>query len=185
MLTTRLSLIDRLHDAGDHEAWCDFAQTYLPVIVNSLRAKGLQHADAEDAAQQVLIAVSRSLAQRPHDPDRARFRTWLETVTKNAALTAMARFPKFVATGDSAVHRQLEQHPDSDGDLWDLEYQKQEFRLAAEQVSQEFAPETWQAFWLTAVDGEPIEQVAKKLNKEVGSIYAARSRVMRRLREVR
>ena len=42
---------------------------------------------------------------------------------------------------------------------------------------------TWQAFELSVVDGMSCDEVAQKLGKPVGTIYAARSRVMRRLRD--
>ena len=54
---------------------------------------------------------------------------------------------------------------------------------AARQIEREFQPDTWQAFWLTAVEGRSCEDAAAELNKGVGTIYAARSRVMKRLQE--
>jgi RNA polymerase sigma-70 factor (ECF subfamily) len=57
------------------------------------------------------------------------------------------------------------------------------FRWAARQVRKEFRQETWTAFWQTAVEGRPVEAVAKELAKDSGAIYTARSRVMQRIRE--
>ena len=64
-----------------------------------------------------------------------------------------------------------------------LEYRREVFRWAARQVRKEFRQDTWDAFWLTAVEGRSVEAVAKELAKDAGAIYAARSRVMRRIRE--
>ena len=55
---TRPSLLLRLVDRADQEAWREFAQIYTPVVYRLALSKGLQHADAEDQAQQVLAAVS-------------------------------------------------------------------------------------------------------------------------------
>ncbi len=183
MLTTQLSLIQRLSNADDHEAWLAFVEIYYPVIVRSLQAKGLQLADAEDASQQVLVSVARTLAKRPHDPDRAKFRTWLEHVTRNAALNALKRVPKDRASGGTDCLIAISDIADpADEALLDQEHQKQLMRLAAEAIEHEFESSTWQAFWRTAVLGEPIEQVARELDRQVGSVYAARSRIVRRLR---
>jgi RNA polymerase sigma-70 factor (ECF subfamily) len=57
------------------------------------------------------------------------------------------------------------------------------FRWAARQIRPEFQSATWDAFWKTAVEGHSIDSVAVDLGKNRGSIYAARSRVMRRLQE--
>lgn len=48
------SLILRVHDRADQQAWCEFVEIYQPVIYRLARYKGLQHADAEDVVQQVL-----------------------------------------------------------------------------------------------------------------------------------
>ncbi len=184
MLTTQMSLIKRLHNADDHEAWLAFVEIYYPVIVSSLRVKGLQMADAEDVAQQVLVSVARALADRPHDPDRAKFRTWLERVTRNAAINALQRVPRDRAAGGTDCLLALKEVPQQldDAALLDQERRKQLMRLAAQAIECEFEAATWQAFWRTAVLGEAIESVAESLGKQVGSIYAARSRIIRRLR---
>ncbi len=183
MLTTQLSLINRLRNADDHEAWLAFVEIYYPVIVSSLRVKGLQLADAEDVAQQVLVSVARALAVRPHDPDRAKFRTWLERVTRNAALNAMQRVPKDRASGGTDCLLALHELPQTgDAELLDQEHRKHLMRLAAQSIECEFEANSWQAFWRTTVLGESIDSVAQSLGKQVGSIYAARSRIIRRLR---
>ena len=56
-------------------------------------------------------------------------------------------------------------------------------RWAARQIRDEFQPATWDAFWRTAVEGQDAAEVARELQKNTGAIYAAKSRVMRRLRE--
>jgi RNA polymerase sigma-70 factor (ECF subfamily) len=64
-----------------------------------------------------------------------------------------------------------------------LEYRREVFRWAARQVRKEFRRETWDAFWLTAVEGQSVDVVAKELGKDCGAIYTARSRVMQRIHE--
>lgn len=182
---TRLSLLFRLSDPADQVAWEEFVRLYHPVIYRTARYRGLQDADALDVAQQVLVSVGKSLAERPHDPNRARFRTWLGTVTRNAAINALRSLPAAQASGDSALQRTLEQLADraDEAEVLEREYQKERFRAAARRIEPEFAKDTWQAFWLSTVEEQPIEQVAKKLGKQTGSVYAARSRIIRRLRE--
>lgn len=182
MITTRLSLIRRLHDPDDREAWLHFVEIYFPAIYRSLRAKGLQHADAEDAAQQVLWSVSRSLATRPYDPNRAKFRTWLETVIRNSAINALNRVPKDRGLGGGHALDEIPDFSHSDEQLLLHEYRKQLFQLAAEQVRDGFGEATWQAFWRTAVLDQDIDLVADELGMQTGSVYAARSRVIKRIR---
>ncbi len=74
---TRPSLLIRVRDPADHAAWQEFAEIYRPVILRLAQSKGLQAADAEDIAQEVLATVAKAIAEREHDPRRARFSTWL------------------------------------------------------------------------------------------------------------
>ncbi len=184
MPTTQLSLIHRLRNSGDHEAWSRFVELYYPVIVRSLMRKGLNSNDAEDSAQTVLLSVANALARRAHDPDRARFRTWLERVIRNAAINALQRAPRDRAAGGTEHGLLLQELASSDDEhLLEFEFQKQLFHQAAQSIEPEFEKDTWQLFWRTAVLDEPIDRVAADLNKQVGSVYAARSRIIRRLRQ--
>ncbi len=183
---TRLSLLIRIRNPADQAAWQEFVEIYRPVILRFARQKGMQAADAEDVAQVVLAAVAKAVEQREHDPHRAKFRTWLQRVANNAILNALTRERPDRGTGGSAFQAALE-HEESpggpDSDLLRLEYRREVFRWAARQVRQEFRQDTWNAFWRTAIEGRSVEAVAKELAKNPGAIYAARSRVMRRIQE--
>jgi RNA polymerase sigma-70 factor (ECF subfamily) len=183
---TRASLLIRVRDPADQAAWQEFEEIYRPVILRLARQKGMQEADADDVAQQVLLAVAKAVERREHDPKRAKFRTWLNRVAQNAILNALSRGKPDRGSGDTgllAVLHQHESHDGPDSDLLRLEYRREVFRWAARQVRQEFQPDTWNAFWRTAVDGRDCEEVAKALGKNRGAVYAARSRVTRRIQE--
>jgi RNA polymerase sigma-70 factor (ECF subfamily) len=185
MQTTQWSLIVRLQDPRDQEAWMTFSENYHAAIMQSLLRKGLMQQDAEDIAQQVMMSVANTLSKRPHDPDRAKFRTWLERVIRNAAINALRDSSKrVVAKGGTDSLVQLSSLPSQDdaSELLAQEYQNQLVRIASKAIEGEFQPDTWQMFWRSTVLGQPIEQVANALGKQVGSVYASRSRVMRRLR---
>ena len=182
----RASLLIRVRDPADQAAWHEFVEIYRPVILRLARQKGLQEADAEDVAQDVLVAVAKAVELREHDRKRAKFRTWLNRVAHNAILNALTRGRPDRGSGDSAllaVLNQHESHTGPDSDLLRLEYRREVFRWAVRQVRKEFHQATWDAFWLTAVEGRPVEAVAQQLAKNPGAIYATRSRVIRRIRQ--
>ena len=183
---TRASLLIRVRDPADQAAWHEFVEIYRPIILRLARQKGMQDADSDDVAQDVLAAVAKAVEQREHDPKRAKFRTWLHRVAHNAILNALTRGKPDRGSGDSAmlaVLHQHEFHTGPDSDLLRLEQRREVFRWAARQVRKEFQEDTWDAFWLTAVEGRAVEEVAKALAKNSGAIYAARSRVIRRIQE--
>lgn len=181
---TRDSLLLRLANAADHEAWCQFTAIYRPLIYRVARRQGLQDADAQDLTQRVLLSVAGAIDQWQTQPKRARFRTWLHTVAKNAVIDHLRTAKPDVAEGGTTAQLRLQEAVDnrvSEAEL-DREYQRELFRWAAREVREEFAETTWLAFWLTAVDGLSIPAVADELGKTVGAVYIARSRVMQRLR---
>ncbi len=183
---TRASLLLRIRDPADQAAWHEFVEIYRPVILRLAFQKGIQEADADDVAQKVLVAVAKSVEQREHDPRRAKFRTWLNRVARNAILNALTRGRPDRGSGGSALVEVLDQQASRcgpDSDLLRLEHRREVFRWAVRQVRKEFHQDTWDAFRLTAVEGRTVEAVAEALMKNPGAIYAARSRVIRRIQE--
>ena len=183
---TRPSLLIRVRDPADSAAWQEFVEVYRPVILRFAQLKGIQAVDAEDIAQEVLVAVAKAVEQREHDPKRAKFRTWLRRVANNIILDALTRGKPDCVTGDSslqAILAQKESRNGPDSDLLRLEYRREVFHWAARQVRKEFREETWIAFWQTAVEERSVEDVARELGKGLGAIYTARSRVIRRIQK--
>ncbi len=78
---TRPSLLVRIRDPGDREAWRQFVALYAPLIHSLCRQRGLQDADAADLTQEVLRAVVAAVPGLVYDPVRGSFRGWLDTVT--------------------------------------------------------------------------------------------------------
>jgi RNA polymerase sigma-70 factor (ECF subfamily) len=184
--TTRASLLLRLRDPRDHEAWLEFVSLYEPVVYRLLRHHGLQDADAREVMQNFFMAVSRSIDQFDTAPDRGSFRGWLRRVTRNL-LTDWLRQGQRRALmfGGSHLLAMLENLPDASGpesQEFDQELRRQVFQRAAELVQDEFQPQTWQAFWQTSVDGISTAQVAANLGISAGAVRVARSRVLARLR---
>ena len=183
---TRDSLIVQLQDPLNREAWDQFASIYRPVIYRLARRKGLQDADAQDLAQQVLISVSLAIGRWEKSDHSVRFRHWLRRVARNAILNALSRMPRDRATGGTDIQQFLQRQADSDPESEsqiELEYRRELFLVAAKTVRVDVQPATWQAFEMTVVQGHSAQDAATQLNRSIGTIYTACSRVMRRIRE--
>jgi RNA polymerase sigma factor (sigma-70 family) len=184
-LVTRASLLARLGDPQDRAAWQQFVELYGSLVYGFARNRGLQDADAADLTQEVFLAVSNAMGRWNYDPKQGKFRGWLYGITRHkiAQLLDRRRLQP-VGSGDTNAQKLLDEHPNQDGqDVWELEFQKQLFRVAAAKIQDQFAPTTWQAFWHTAVEGKAAAGVGKDLGLSVGAVYVARSRVLARLKE--
>ena len=184
--TTRASLLFRLRDAQDHEAWVEFVSLYEPVAYRLLRRHGLQDADARDVMQDLFMAVSASIDRWDPAKERGSFRGWLRLVARNLVINWLKqRERRALASGSSDVQAMLNMLPADSGPEtveFDKELRRALFQRAAQQVRGEVQPATWQAFWETAVVGTSPVDAAKKLGVEVGAIRVAKCRVLARLR---
>jgi RNA polymerase sigma factor (sigma-70 family) len=181
---TRASLLVRLRDARDEEAWRQFVDLYAPLVYGYLRKQRLQDADAADLCQDVLGAVAGAVGRFDYDPSRGAFRNWLFTAVRRKLCNwRAAQAVRTRGSGDTAVHQLLDRcpAPETEAD-WETEWERQVFGWACAQVRRVVTEETWQAFWRTAVEGQPGKRVAADLGMNVTAVYLARSRVLARLK---
>ncbi len=183
---TQPSLLVRLRDPRDREAWERFVDLYAPLVYGFVRKRGLQDADAADLTQDVLRQVSVAAGKLEYDASRGSFRAWLFTVVRNRITDFWRQDGRHVhGTGDSSNWRMLQDEvaAASDSAEWDAAWRRQLFQTAAQQVRADFTDSTWQAFWLTAVDDRPGKEVAEQLNLSIAAVYLAKGRVMNRIKE--
>ena len=183
---TRASLLVRLSDPRDEQAWGEFMDIYSPLVRRLARQRGMQDADADDLLQEVFRAVARALERGLYDPRRGSFRGWLFQIARNLMvnfLVSQRRHPQ--GSGNTDMQRLLEEQPATEGEesaLFEAEYRRGLLYWAAEQVRGEFSDLTWRAFWLAAVEGQAAKSVAETLQTTVGTVYHYKSRVMARIR---
>src|SRR5436190_21744600 len=110
--STRASLLLRLRDSQDHEAWAEFVSLYEPVTYRLLRQNGLQDADAREIMQELFLAVSRSIDRWDPSKERGSFRGWLRRVARNLLIKWLKRRERHVsAVGASGLREMVERMP--------------------------------------------------------------------------
>ena len=177
---TRHSLVARLSSPGDGEAWTEFLAGYEPFLLAMFRRRGLQEADAQDTAQQVLMTVAARVSEWRPDGRPASFRRWLTTIARNAAVKCLMKNARHSELESRSAPRRKPGAAEESAALH--EYRQQALAWSIEQIREEFRPSSWAAFWETAVEGRPVEEVGAELGLSSGAVYMARSRVMARLR---
>ncbi len=185
---TRPSLLVRLRDHRDNQAWGEFVELYAPLIYAYVRKRGLQDADAADLTQNCLRQVAAHVGRLDYDPRRGSFRAWLFTIVRNQCRNFQQQ-PRRLhqGSGDPNVQRLLELQPASEPEdkaQWEHEYRLRLLAWAAEQVRPQVQETTWQAFWQTTVEGKSGKEVAQTLGLTTAAVYLAKGRVVARLRAV-
>ena len=73
--------LKRIAEKGDKAAFISLFDYFAPRIKSFLRRQGLEPAQAEDLAQDVMFQIWRRAAQ--FDPSKARASTWIYTIARN------------------------------------------------------------------------------------------------------
>lgn len=178
---TKPSLLLRIRDAGDSTSWNEFAQIYGPVIRSYCRRRGLQPTDADDVVQEILAQVARSIGTFEYEPQRGRFRDWLGIVTRNKITRFFESKGREGSTIGNFKSAQLE--ASSEDPEWSANLHACILEVALVRIRVGFEPSTWDAFERIWCVGLPAPEVARTLGMTIDAVYAAKSRVLRRLRE--
>lgn len=179
---TSLSLLESLRETPkDSRAWEQFVWRYRPMIYGWCREWGLQGADAEDVAQDVLARLTEKISQFQYDPSRC-FRAWLKTVTQHAWSDSLA---DRLRGSDSRMLSRLESL-EARADLkrrFEETFDRELMDMAIRTVQGRVAAATWEAFRLTALEGLSGAEASQRLSASVASIFVSKHRVQKLLKE--
>lgn len=179
MQNTPVSLLQRLHQPGEQHAWTRFVQLYSPLLARWAHRVGLQGQDVDDFLQDVFTVLVRKLPEFHYNPHK-RFRSWLWTVAMNRLRERRrGRTVPLQGGGDLAELPT----PDTTENVDEVEYRAYLVQRALELMQAEFQPTTWKAFWECVTANRSAAEVGQELGLTVDAVYAAKSRVLRRLRE--
>ncbi len=182
---TRPSLLLRVRDPRDAEAWQTFVDVYGRLVYRHCRGSGLSHEDAENVTQEVFAQVSQSIRRFDYRPEAGRFRGWLGTVTHNE----ISRFRKKDARAVRGVGgAEGEQGLDSvaareEDTAWAEDFNAHLLATALERSRPHFEEQTWRAFERVWLDKRPAPEVARELEVPIDRVYVAKSRVLERLQQ--
>jgi RNA polymerase sigma-70 factor (ECF subfamily) len=184
---TSRSLIERVR-ADESDAWGRLVALYAPMVLHWCRRRDLQEQDAADIFQEVFQIVATHITTFRKETDNDTFRGWLRRITENKVHDHFRRRGHEPA-GVGGTEANIRMHelpapiPRDDDANAENRVERQLFHRALELIRGEFEERTWQAFWRTAVDGQPSTDVAVELAMTPGAVRVAKCRVLQRLRE--
>jgi RNA polymerase sigma-70 factor (ECF subfamily) len=183
---TRISLLGRLRrDPSDQAAWAELVAHYGGKIHAWCLRWGLQEADSQDVTQDVLLKLAKAMENFSYDPTRS-FRAWLKTLTNHALSDFLQGRPRLAqGSGDSRVFDMMNSVEARTDLLQRLEeeFDRELLEVAMTRVRLRVAPQTWEAFRLTALEGLSGAEAAERVPMQVAQVFVARRRVQNMLQE--
>jgi RNA polymerase sigma-70 factor (ECF subfamily) len=146
----------------------------------------LQARDAEDVLQEVFLTVARRAADFHCDREGDSFRGWLWTITRHKLGDWLRRqkHRERTAAGSEGNLIFLEAAVEMESESTDPAEVSALFQRALDIIRVEFEERSWRAFWRVTVESQDPADVATDLKMTRNAVYVAKSRILRRLREV-
>lgn len=184
MPQTSISLLERIRQETDADAWKRFVLIYTPWVDWVLRQSAVSVNDVDDLRQDVLAVVFREIGKFQHNGQTGAFRRWLKNVVLNRLRSHWRK------RRNSERHNETIENLDAVADpfpaleaLWDREHDRHVTEALLTLVEPAFTQSTWQAFRRQVLLGLRAEEVAAELGISVNAALLAKSRVLRRLRD--
>lgn len=180
MHTTPVSLLERLRQPSNHEAWSRFVHIYTPLLHYWAERTGFATSEADDLVQEVFAHLVKEMPRFEYDPNKT-FRGWLRIVAGNR-WNEIRRRRQVDAKGMSQLDVDDAGSQDPAKMFATDEFQQLLFQRAMEVMQTDFPGNTWLACKKVIMDGQTAAEVAAELGMTAGAVHAARFRVLARLR---
>jgi len=179
--TTHLSLLVRLRDPNDREAWEEFQELYGPLMYRLARSLGAGHDDAEDVQASCYCTVVEKIRSFEYDAQRSGFRAWLFTLVRRR-MADLFRGREHLLASPSAL-TQIPDDTSSISVVWDAQWREQHLRHCLRRVRQRVAEQSFQIFEKVCLDEVPVDDVCRAFHVSRNQVYKIRARILQMVRE--
>ena len=182
MNETQHTLIQRLQqkELTDEEAWQLFVETYESFIIAILIKININQEEARDLKQIILLKLWEKLPSFKYEPERAKFRTWIYSVTKNTAISHIRslnseqdRISQYFSENESEATSEFNK-------LFTQEWQMFISNKAMEKISEDFTPQSIEIF-KQCLAGAKSSELARQYNLQPNSVVRIKNRVKEQL----
>jgi RNA polymerase sigma-70 factor (ECF subfamily) len=179
--TTHATLLARVAEGVDPEAWSEFHRRYGELIRGFALRRGLQAADCDDIAQEVLLILAKSMGGFKYDPAKGKFRSYLKTLVLRAVYGKIRQKRGERSLGDMDVEQKGSASESETEEIWEEEWRQYHVRQAMQRLEAEFNESDRMAFSQYAMRGMAAAEVAEALGLSLDQVYQAKSRILKRL----
>lgn len=184
---TTTQVLEDLKGSNDAFAWSNFRDHFYPALFNFARSLGLSATDAEDAAQETMLAFLKAFRGGKYNRKKGQLSHWLFGVARRVILNFRKRRPReYVIKDDTTGTSFWDMVADENAfkHTWDTEWRRMVLERCLQQVRKEVDQKIYEAFELYALNQRPVEEVSKTLGMSQNAVYIAKSRVLSKLRQL-
>lgn len=182
MTTTRRTLLQRVRDPADREAWEQFFELYAPLLESYARARGLSRADAQEVRDQCLEVLVRRLPTFEYERARGRFQAWLHEIARGKVVD-LARRARLAGVENAPLASVEDADPTPD-EGWERQWRAEHLRYGLREALRDEDDETRHAFELLLLEETTVPEVCARTGLNANQVYKAKARVLRRVREI-
>ena len=183
IFATRSTLLVRLKDLDNQQAWQEFFDVYWTLLFNFARRAGLNEADAEEVVMETVETVARKIEDFEYNRQRGRFKGWLLTIVRFKLGDRFRKKKRQAEKGEVASLEEAEDGQIISADdpelerIWDTEWQKRMVDMALERVKQLVGHKQYQIFHCYVIQEQDVDEVADFLEVSKSQVYVAKNRV--------
>ena len=180
---TRSTLLVRLKDLDNQQAWQEFFDVYWTLLFNFARRAGLNESDAEEVVMDTVETVARKIEDFEYNRQTGRFKSWLLTIVRFKLGDRFRKKKRQAEKGEVASLDEIAEGQVMDADapelekIWDAEWQKRMIDMALERVKQLVGHKQYQIFHCYVIQEQAAEDVAEFLEVSKAQVYVAKNRV--------
>lgn len=174
--TTRISLLERVRDLEDQEAWREFDALYRAIVTRYARFLGLRPEMADEAASQVMIRLMKRMPKFRYDRAQAgRFRAYIKQILRRVVIDMhQPQNQESVILSNLAVEH---------GELACIELEEVIKHCMAKLQQRAQKPARFEAFYRRVVQQQSVDEVCAALGMTREQVYQAKDDMLAALRK--
>lgn len=185
---TTSTMLARLHDFDDKDAWGRFVERFRRPLAVFARRFGLSDAETDDVVQESLLAFADAFRRGKYDPAAGRLSSWLFGIAYRQAANAQRKRAREAAKhvdvgGQTTFFGRVPDEREAQV-AWDADWEQATLEACLSQVRGEVAENTYRAFELVVRQGVDPAAAATQLGMTRDAVYVAKHRVLKRLGEL-
>jgi len=180
MSITRKTLLERVKQPGDEQAWDEFYGLYAPLLYRYARSLGASTEDALEVRDRCLEVLVRRLPDFDYDRNRGSFQGFLHRIVRGVVIDLRRGRRAHALDTDQWYAMPDEQlRPDQ---VWERTWLHGHLLYCLREVEAQLPPLTVKAFRMLLLEDADVKAVSRELGLTPNQVYKAKARVLGQVR---